>query len=213
MKKIKKTLAFLLSLGLTVSMLAGCGSKTNETTAAADAQTESAADEKESGADESGSAAATTSDKTYKIGVLQYVQHDALDASNEGFFAALDDLGIKYDADQQNAREETRHGDDHARVCAPFGREGRVCLLEQLDERDVDHHAAREAQRERKQPFVGAFSEEGDRAADARGEARAECQQQGDEDIVFFHTNRFRLFGKYAANRPGCRVFHRKDNA
>ena len=31
---MKKTLAFLLSLGLTVSMLAGCGSKTNETTAA-----------------------------------------------------------------------------------------------------------------------------------------------------------------------------------
>ena len=103
---MKKTLAFLLSLGLTVSMLAGCGSKTNETTAAADAQTESAADEKESGADESGSAAATTSDKTYKIGVLQYVQHDALDASNEGFFAALDDLGVKYDADQQNAAGE-----------------------------------------------------------------------------------------------------------
>ena len=103
---MKKTLAFLLSLGLTVSMLAGCGSKTNETTAAADAQTESAADEKESGADESGSAAATTSDKTYKIGVLQYVQHDALNASNEGFFAALDDLGVKYDADQQNAAGE-----------------------------------------------------------------------------------------------------------
>ena len=103
---MKKTLAFLLSLGLTVSMLAGCGSKTNETTAAADAQTESAADEKESGADESGSAAATTSDKTYKIGVLQYVQHDALDASNDGFFAALDDLGVKYDADQQNAAGE-----------------------------------------------------------------------------------------------------------
>lgn len=103
---MKKTLAFLLSLGLTVSMLAGCGSKTNETTAAADAQTESTADEKESGADESGSAAATTSDKTYKIGVLQYVQHDALDASNEGFFAALDDLGVKYDADQQNAAGE-----------------------------------------------------------------------------------------------------------
>ena len=40
---MKKTLAFLLSLGLTVSMLAGCGSKTNETTAATDAQTESAA--------------------------------------------------------------------------------------------------------------------------------------------------------------------------
>ena len=104
-KNMKKTLAFLLSLGLTVSMLAGCGSKTNETTAATDAQTESAAGTEKSTADDD-AAATTTSDKTYKIGVLQYVQHDALDASNEGFFAALDDLGIKYDADQQNAAGE-----------------------------------------------------------------------------------------------------------
>ena len=40
---MKKTLAFLLSLGLTVSLLAGCGSKTNETTAETDSQTESSA--------------------------------------------------------------------------------------------------------------------------------------------------------------------------
>ena len=90
---MKKTLAFLLSLGLTVSMLAGCGSKTNETTAATDAQTESAAGTEKSTADDD-AAATTTSDKTYKIGVLQFVQHDALVASNEGFFEALDDLGI-----------------------------------------------------------------------------------------------------------------------
>lgn len=102
---MKKTLAFLLSLGLTVSMLAGCGSKTNETTAATDAQTESAVNAEESTADDD-AAATATSDKTYKIGVLQYVQHDALDASNEGFFAALDDLGVKYDADKQNAAGE-----------------------------------------------------------------------------------------------------------
>jgi len=42
-------------------------------------------------------------DTVYKIGVIQYVQHDALDASNKGFFAALDEAGIKYEADQQNA--------------------------------------------------------------------------------------------------------------
>lgn len=47
--------------------------------------------------------APTAEDTTYKIGVLQLVQHDALDASNKGFFAALDDAGIKYEADQQNA--------------------------------------------------------------------------------------------------------------
>lgn len=46
-------------------------------------------------------------DKIYKIGVLQYVQHNALDASNEGFFKALDDLGVKYKADQQNAAGES----------------------------------------------------------------------------------------------------------
>jgi len=39
----------------------------------------------------------------YKIGVIQYVQHDALDASNEGFMKALDDAGLKCDVDQQNA--------------------------------------------------------------------------------------------------------------
>lgn len=42
----------------------------------------------------------------YKIAVLQLVQHDALDLSNKGFFAALDDAGIKYTADQQNAGGE-----------------------------------------------------------------------------------------------------------
>ncbi|GHT86227.1 hypothetical protein FACS18947_5910 [Bacteroidia bacterium] len=44
--------------------------------------------------------------KVYKIGVLQLVQHAALDASNEGFFKALDDAGVKYEADQQNAAGE-----------------------------------------------------------------------------------------------------------
>lgn len=76
-------------------MLAGCGSKTTQTEAPASteaAQTEAPAD--------------SASDDTYKIGVIQYVQHDALDASNEGFFAALDDLGISYEADQQNAAGE-----------------------------------------------------------------------------------------------------------
>jgi len=40
---------------------------------------------------------------TYQIGVLQLTQHAALDAANEGFIAALNDSGIKYTVDQQNA--------------------------------------------------------------------------------------------------------------
>ena len=50
-----------------------------------------------------GSAASGT---TYKIGVLQLTEHAALDASNEGFVAALDDAGISYEIDQQNAQND-----------------------------------------------------------------------------------------------------------
>ena len=107
-------------------------------------------------------------------------------------------------ADQQDAREETRHGDDRARMSAPFGREGRIRLLEQLHERDVNHHAARQAQRERQQSLVGAFGEEGDGAADARCEARAERQQQGNKYVVFFHADRFGLFCKNSTNSRTC---------
>lgn len=45
----------------------------------------------------------SSNEKVYKIGVLQLTQHAALDKCNEGFFAALDEAGIKYEADQQNA--------------------------------------------------------------------------------------------------------------
>lgn len=41
--------------------------------------------------------------KPFRIGVLQLVQHGALDAANKGFIKALDDSGISYKVDQQNA--------------------------------------------------------------------------------------------------------------
>lgn len=50
--------------------------------------------------------AESTDDTTYKIGVLQLTQHAALDKANEGFIAALDESGIKYEVDQQNASGE-----------------------------------------------------------------------------------------------------------
>ena len=53
-----------------------------------------------------GSAGSASSSGAYRIGVLQLTQHAALDASNEGFIAALDDAGISYEADQQNANNE-----------------------------------------------------------------------------------------------------------
>lgn len=47
-----------------------------------------------------------TGDKVYKLGTLQLVQHPALDDSNKGFFDYLDEKGIKYENDQENASGE-----------------------------------------------------------------------------------------------------------
>lgn len=49
-------------------------------------------------------AQAESDGQTYKIGVIQLTEHPALDAANEGFVAALDDSGITYEIDQQNAQ-------------------------------------------------------------------------------------------------------------
>lgn len=45
-------------------------------------------------------------EKVYKIGTLQLVQHQALDNSNKGFFDYLDEKGVKYENDQENASGE-----------------------------------------------------------------------------------------------------------
>ena len=56
--------------------------------------------------DKAASGSAASSGTTYRIGVLQLTQHSALDAANEGFIRALDESGISYEADQQNANNE-----------------------------------------------------------------------------------------------------------
>ncbi len=99
----RKVLAVMLAGTMALTM-AACGSKpaATDTTAAgaAEAKTSAAAETKSS------EDAEAASGETYKIGVLQLVQHAALDAANEGFFAALDNAGVKYEADQQNASGE-----------------------------------------------------------------------------------------------------------
>ena len=102
---MKKLLAMALVGAMTATMLVGCGSKaTTEEAPAATTETV----ETEAATDE---AAATTEaateagdDTVYKIGVIQLVEHAALDASNKGFIDGLDEAGIKYEVDQQNAQ-------------------------------------------------------------------------------------------------------------
>lgn len=109
MKKSSKIMSLVLAGAMVLSMSA-CGGSTAETTAAAadtSAATEAAAGETskaEETAKAEGEASAQESDGTvYQIGILQLVQHTALDAANEGFIAALDEAGIQYEVDQQNA--------------------------------------------------------------------------------------------------------------
>ena len=86
MKRLK-TLASAVVAGTLALALAACGGN-------------------DGGASAEGSSAAGATGDTYKIGVLQLTEHAALDASNEGFIAALDDAGISYEVDQQNAQND-----------------------------------------------------------------------------------------------------------
>ena len=91
MKRVLRMFSVAL-MGLLVAFaVVACG---NNPAPATDEGSESAAT----------SAAPTTGATSYKIGVLQLVEHDALDASNEGFVAALEAAGIDYTIDQQNAQ-------------------------------------------------------------------------------------------------------------
>ena len=95
MKKTGKLLSMILAGTMALSM-AGCGSNTAETTAAATeaAKTEAAS---ESAAETTAEAAGAASDKTYKIGICQLVQQDAL---TEAF-------GDAVTFDEQNAQGDS----------------------------------------------------------------------------------------------------------
>lgn len=112
---MKRRFVSMMMAGAMMLSLAGCGGSGSTATTAATtaAQTEAttAAQTEATTAAETTTAEAkeeTKADdgKTYKIGVLQLVQHAALDKANEGFIQALDDAGISYEADQQNAAGE-----------------------------------------------------------------------------------------------------------
>lgn len=102
-KSVKKVIAAAMAAMMAAS-LAACGSSGAASSSAA--SSEAAGSEAASG-EAAESKAADASGKTYKIGVLQLVQHAALDAANKGFVEALDESGISYEIDQQNAAGDT----------------------------------------------------------------------------------------------------------
>jgi putative ABC transport system substrate-binding protein len=101
----KKIMSITLALALAAS-LAACGSTTKTTeSASTTTDTTQAADTKTEAATNT-----ATSDKVYKIGVCQLVQHDALDASYKGFVDGLKEAGFEdgknLKIDYQNAQGE-----------------------------------------------------------------------------------------------------------
>lgn len=110
MKKTGKILSMILAGAMVLSM-AGCSGSGNETTAAADttavaAETTAAAGGETKADASEGQAAADG--QTYKVGICQLVQHDALDAATKGFMDALkEELGDAVTFDEQNAQGDS----------------------------------------------------------------------------------------------------------
>lgn len=60
-------------------------------------------------------------DEAVKVGVLQFVQHPALDAATEGFKDALDEAGVQVEYDDQNAQGEVPNTNTIATTFASDG--------------------------------------------------------------------------------------------
>lgn len=77
----KKSMLFLLVTAAIMLVLAACGKK-----------------------DETQDEKANADEKTYKVGILQYVEHPSLNEATKGFKAALKESGLKVEYDEQNAQ-------------------------------------------------------------------------------------------------------------
>ncbi|GED20607.1 ABC transporter substrate-binding protein [Kurthia gibsonii] len=77
----KKSMLLLLVTAATMLVLAACGKK-----------------------DETQDEKANADEKTYKVGILQYVEHPSLNEATKGFKAALKESGLKVEYDEQNAQ-------------------------------------------------------------------------------------------------------------
>ncbi|WP_026495358.1 ABC transporter substrate-binding protein [Butyrivibrio sp. WCD3002] len=112
----KKILAAVLS-GAMIFSLAGCArtaggntTATEETKTEAATETAAAEESTEEAAEESADAAQAEAGKTFHVGVIQLVEHPALDAATKGFEeglqAALEADGYSVEFDYQNAQGE-----------------------------------------------------------------------------------------------------------
>ena len=119
MKRFAQKVAAVTMTAMMTMSLAACGSTADTTT------TEDTSATEETAATEEASAA--TDGKTYKVGICQLVQHEALDAATEGFKTALTDkFGDSVTFDEQNAAGDSAQC---TTICTGFASEGVDLIL------------------------------------------------------------------------------------
>lgn len=89
----KRILALLMA---TLVLLAGCSGQKNEDSNGTNKDDKLVIDDNDE----------TSRDKVYKIGIIQYIEHLALDDTREGFLNYLEEKGIKTEVTVQNAQGE-----------------------------------------------------------------------------------------------------------
>lgn len=107
--KLKKMLVSLLALAMTASV-AGCGGSAPSSSASDNSSQASSSAPSSSTASSSDAGSDPTDGKTFKIGIVQLMEHDALDAARTGFIDGLKEAGYEDGAnitiDFQNAQGE-----------------------------------------------------------------------------------------------------------
>ena len=103
---MKKFVSVLMTAAM-ITALTACGGQeaSSDSTSISPVSGETSA-QTEAAQEKAPAPAENAEGETYKIGIVQLTEHAALDASNEGFIAALDASGISYTVDQQNAQND-----------------------------------------------------------------------------------------------------------
>ncbi|MBP3200910.1 MAG: ABC transporter substrate-binding protein [Lachnospiraceae bacterium] len=107
MKLFKKVISLMLSIMLVMSLVS-CGGQSNTASSGAASETTEKVEETNStkSVNPNRPNKEENMKKTHKIGIIQLVQHAALDASYQGFVDYLNEKGIKFTEDLQNASGE-----------------------------------------------------------------------------------------------------------
>ena len=101
MKKTCKVIAILLTLALAAGLFSACaGNGTGGTTTPPATTTTPPANDTADTTD------TEDVETVFQIGILQLVEHPALDAARDGFIAALNEAGIAFEYDFQNAQAD-----------------------------------------------------------------------------------------------------------